>query len=301
MTADEEVAVLGAGRMGSSVAASCALAGLRVTTMSRHPDRARAAVGLILAGAVRHQLVDSAGADRAAGRVRHVDSAAGISADVTLVLENLPESLSLKVEVVRGVLARLGRDAIVATNTSSLSISALGRGIGAEEGTAGLHFMNPALLMPLVELIPGDASAAGTLSRCERVAKQLGKQIIWVNADVPGFVWNRLQIAMLREAVQLVSDGIASAGDVDAAVALGLARRWQYAGPLTTASLGGAATFATVARNLLPVCSARRDLDDLDDYLPAGAAAAAASAAREEGLARLLRGDRPGTDRAEGG
>lgn len=288
---DDAVAVLGAGNIGAGVAAACALAGLRVTTLSRHPDAARHAVGRILADAKRHRLADPAAADRAGEALSCVDTAAGVPRGVSLVLENLPESLEVKAEVLTSVLGRLTGDAVVATNTSSLPISVIGSRIAAETMTAGLHFMNPALLMPLVELIPGDRTAAAALDRCEQLALRLGKRVIHVSRDCPGFVWNRLQFTMLREAVQLVSDGVVSAADVDAAVELGLARRWQYAGPLTTARLGGVDTFRVAARNLLPVSSIRQELDNLDEVLPSPGEAARALATRQEGLARLLRED----------
>ena len=287
---ENDFAVLGAGIMGSSIACALALAGANVTVLSRSAEKARARTDEILTKARQWGLSDEGGIGVAHERLRFVVSPDDVPATVGAVLESLPESLPLKVDVLGQVLDRLGAGVVVATNTSSLSVRAIGRGVGREASTVGLHFMNPALLMPLVEVVTTSEAAPAAVDRCLRIAARLGKRVISVAADSPGFVWNRLQIALLREAVQLVTDGLASPGDVDAAVELGLARRWQYAGPLVTARLGGAETFRVVARNLLPLCSQRSELDDLEAHLPSTESAAAVGAFREQGLAQLLVG-----------
>jgi 3-hydroxybutyryl-CoA dehydrogenase len=286
--AGNEFAQLGAGIMGSSIASALALAGANVTVLARDAQRARLRTHELLSKARRWGLSDETGIDVARERLRFVASPDEVPDTVGAVLESLPESLPLKVDVLGRVLQRLGDGVVVATNTSSLSVREIGEGIGREESTVGLHFMNPALLMPVVEVVSTTEAAPAAVQRCLRIAARLGKRVIFVADDAPGFVWNRLQIALLREAVQLVSDGVASPGDVDAAVELGLARRWQYAGPLMTARLGGAETFRIVATNLLPLCSQRHELDDLERHLPSPENAAAVGAAREEGLAELL-------------
>lgn len=291
--ADNELAVLGAGIMGSSIASALALAGANVTVLARNAQRARLRTHEILSKARRWELSDETGASLARERLRFAASPEEVPDAVSAVIESLPESLPLKVDVLGRVLQRLGDGVVVATNTSSLSVREIGEGIGREASTVGLHFMNPALLMPVVEVVRTAEASPAAVQRCLQIAARLGKRTICVAGDSPGFVWNRLQIALLREAVQLVNDGVASSRDVDAAVELGLARRWQYAGPLMTARLGGAETFRIVARNLLPLCSQRHELDDLERHLPSPESAAAVGAAREQDLAQLLVSQRP--------
>jgi 3-hydroxybutyryl-CoA dehydrogenase len=286
--------------MGSSIAAALALARAEVTVVARDVQRARARVDEILDKARRWELADDARATAARGRLQFVDAPDAVPRTVGAVLESLPESLPLKVDVLTQVLRGLHPSVLVATNTSSLSVREIASGIRREATTVGLHFMNPAVLMPLVEVVATAEAAPAAVERCLRLAARLGKRVIYVADDSPGFVWNRLQIALLREAVELVREGVASPGDVDAAVELGLARRWQYTGPLMTARLGGADTFRVVARNLLPLCSKRCELDDLENHLPDAASAAAAGAAREKSLADLLVSHTQGPARVAG-
>lgn len=118
----------------------------------------------------------------------------------------------------------------------------------------------------------------------------LGKSPIRVERDVAGFVWNRLQFALLREAVALVESGVADVATVDAVVSDGLARRWRYGGPFVTAALGGAATFEKVAENLFPVLSNAADAAGLADAIAAVRQdLATVRRRRDAGLARELR------------
>jgi 3-hydroxybutyryl-CoA dehydrogenase len=212
------VVVIGAGLMGSQIGEEYAAGGHDVTFVRR-------AAG----DAPRAQPADDA-------------------PPADLVVESVPEDFALKVEVL-GAAAAAHPDAVLASNTSSLSITALGEAIGAPERTLGTHYWNPPRLMPLVEVIRGAASA-------ERVAfvidtlRALGKRPVEIARDVPGFAWNRLQFALLREALWLVDEGVAEPAVVDEIVRDGLARRWRYCGPFETAALGGIETFERVAANL---------------------------------------------------
>lgn len=282
----DRVLVAGAGIMGAGIAVSCALAGMRVITYSRRENVARAAVARAAGLAGRAGLANDT--DALAGAVTCISRREEVPGDVPYLLESLPESLELKRQVLTELLMRLGGDVTVFTNTSSFRVGQIGEAIGRPADTVGLHFMNPAVLMPLVEYVTTSRTSCSTRYRAEMFAKALGKYLVRVEQDSPGFVWNRLQMVLIREAVQLVADGVVSAEDVDAAVTLGLARRWQFAGPLTTVALGGVETFKTVGRNLLPLCSRRLDLDSLERFLPNAEVAANVGRWREEGLIRLM-------------
>ena len=176
------------------------------------------------------------------------------------------EDLDEKAAALAPVMA-VAPDAIIATNTSAIPISAIGAAIHAPQRTIGAHYWNPPLLMPLVEVIRGAETSPDTATEMTTILRQLGKRPVLVDRDVPGFAWNRLQLALLREAVWLVENGVASPATVDEIVRDGLARRWRFTGPFQTAALGGPATFERVANNLWPELSCATSLHDLRRWL----------------------------------
>ena len=181
----------------------------------------------------------------------------------------------------------------MASNTSSIPITAIGQAIGAGERTIGAHYWNPPLLMPMVEVIRGDHTAPAVVEEMTATLRALGKQPVLVDQDVPGFAWNRLQLALLREAVWLVENGVATPETVDEIVRDGLARRWRYTGPFQTAALGGAETFERVAANLWPVLSDAATLKNLRRWLnEAPEITGPVRERRDAGLAADLRADR---------
>src|SRR5262245_7670592 len=189
------------------------------------------------------------------GRVRLTTSADEALAGAELVVETIVEETEPK----RAVLARAEElaspDAILTTNTSSLPLSALAGALRRPERFAGLHWFNPPELVELVELVGGEATAPETLDTLADWSDQLGKAPVVVRRDVPGFVANRLQYALLREAYALVDAGVCSFADVDRAVTRGLGARWAAIGPFETMDLAGLDVHAAVAANLWPELS----------------------------------------------
>lgn len=224
------VAVLGAGRMGKPLAEMFTAAGyaVRVTT-SAAPDTVSACAG------------------------------------AHLVLESLPEDPELK-RAELAVAQRTAPESILATNTSSLTVGELAHGLPDPSRLAGAHFLNPPTRFRVMELVAGEHTASDVLDGLERTLHTLGLCPIRLHRDVAGFVLNRLQFALLREAASLVDGGVVDADGLDALVADGLARRWVTAGPMTTAALGGAALFDRLAATLFPQLA--------DDSAPSGSLAA---------------------------
>ena len=255
------ILVIGAGLMGSQIACEYAIGGHVVSVSSRDPATLSQRLGPLLDLAGRLGLTSEPIDD-----VRRRISAAGGDSGCDLVVESIPEDLALKIDVLRPV-ARQCVGAVVATNTSSLSITRIGDEIGAPERTIGTHYWNPPLLMPLVEVIAGDRTRPDVVERVRGILAGLGKDPIVVARDVPGFVWNRLQLAVMREALWLVEGGVVSAADLDAIVRRGLARRWRLVGPFEAAALGGADTWRRIGENLLPELSDARDLAGLERWL----------------------------------
>lgn len=149
--------------------------------------------------------------------------------------------------------------------------------------------------MPLVELIPSTMTRHDVTDRMARVLREIGKRPVIVG-DVPGFVWNRLQFALLREAARLVADGVTDAGTIDEIVRDGLARRWVALGPFEVMAVGGPRTFATVARWLFPHLSADTDADALESVgaRTSGQDADGLRARRDRALIHALRRDERG-------
>jgi 3-hydroxybutyryl-CoA dehydrogenase len=254
-----KVLIAGAGLMGAQIGVEYALGGHAVTFFVR--DEASAAKRVVAAfeTAARYGLGESNEPVSFATTIARID-------EPDLIVESLPENLEQKLDVLRPIVARFP-NAIVASNTSSISITKIGDGIGAGERTVGTHYWNPPLLMPMVEVISGDRTDPAVIDRVTDVLKELRKRPVIAKRDVPGFIWNRLQLALLREAVWIVENGVADPATVDETVRDGLAKRWRLTGPFETVALGGGATFERIARNLFPVLSDAQELCDLDRWL----------------------------------
>jgi 3-hydroxybutyryl-CoA dehydrogenase len=281
-----KVLIVGAGLMGAQIGCEYALGGHRVALLARNPEAAWSRFEHGLATVRAHGLASAEEVEAVRGRSRVASDLRELG-PCELAVESLPEDLDLKAGVLREV-SEASPAAIFATNTSSLSVTELGERIGAPERTVGTHYWNPPLLMPLVEVVAGGQTDPKVVQQTTATLRELGKRPVLVR-DVPGFAWNRLQMAVLREAVSLVENGIASPAVVDEILTHGLARRWRHIGFFEAIALGGVATWERTAANLLPLISTATEISDLKGWLPeADATLAAASARRDVGLARDL-------------
>ena len=286
-----KIVLLGPGLMGSQIACEYALGGHEVVVLARRPGVARERIERGFTTAREHGLATPE--EVAAARERmtigeEIDGADG----ARIIVESVVEDLAEKKEALLPVVAR-NPDAIVASNTSSIPITAIGAAIGAGPRTVGAHYWNPPLLMPMVEVIRGEETAEPVVPEMTATLRTLCKRPVLVDRDVQGFAWNRLQLALLREAVWLVENGVASPATVDEIVRDGLARRWRYTGPFQTAALGGAATFERVANLLWPALSTATSLHDLRQWLDESPETTRAlRERRDRGLAADMRADR---------
>jgi 3-hydroxybutyryl-CoA dehydrogenase len=261
------VAVPGAGLMGAQIGVEYALGGHDVIFIVRTEEPAwqRIEQALMLVESTGLATPDQVASAR--DRISLSTDLADIGDGCDLVVENITEDLAAKGEVL-ALAGRIAPRAVLASNTSSISITAIGDAAGFSERTIGTHYWNPPLLMPLVEIIKTERTATGLVEPVVAALQAMGKRPVVADRDVPGFVWNRMQLALLREAVWLVENGVASPETVDQIVREGLARRWRYTGPFQTAALGGAHTFERVAANLWPEISSATELHDLRRWLP---------------------------------
>lgn len=257
------VVIAGAGTMGASLAQIFAQAGIQVTLWNRSQAGLDRAAALIRSN--QSALV-------AAGRLSADDSNALMERIVpttedacfptaSFLLESIAEDLTLKQDFFRRISTLVPVDCILTTNTSGLSISAIGSAVAEPVRFCGMHWINPPHLVPLVEVIQGTDTGDGTMDFVYALAQRLRKKPIRAK-DLPGFIMNRLQLALLREALALVDSGAATAEDVDAAVKYGLGLRYACVGPFETMDLGGVDIFCRIASYLLA------DLDDRKDTPP---------------------------------
>lgn len=287
----QHVVVIGPGLMGAQIGVEYALGGHAVTMIARQPDQVAERVARAFRLASEAGLADADTVEEARSRATVMTSLDDLATDADIVVESVVEALEVKIAALKPAAARWPA-AIIASNTSSLSITALGTAIEAAERTIGTHYWNPPLLMPLVELISGELTSDDTVRRMTTTLQALSKRPVCVARDVPGFVWNRLQLALLREAAWIVENGVASPAIVDEIVRDGLARRWRLTGPFETVSLGGADTFTRIAANLFPVLSDAERLDDVGRWLIESPEVLQATRVRRDaGLVEELRRD----------
>jgi 3-hydroxybutyryl-CoA dehydrogenase len=231
------VFVLGAGTMGSGIAQVFARHGYKVVLADREPailDRALENIDRSLGKLTDAGKIEPG--DRASTLVRlqtSTDIASCASAE--MVVEAVPEDLALKVAVLKELDQRAGPAAILATNTSSLSITRLASATRRPEKVIGMHFMNPVPLMPLVEVVRGQATSDQTAKTVMELSRGLGKTPI-ESRDTPGLVANRVLMPMINEAAYAVYEGVASAEDVDQVMKLGMSHPM---GPLALADFIG--------------------------------------------------------------
>jgi 3-hydroxybutyryl-CoA dehydrogenase len=233
----DRVGVVGGGRMGAGIAQVFLLAGARVEVVEAGDDAADAARGRIADGleesARRGKLTGDVGGVFA--RLSLVDSAAELSPGTGLVVEAVPERADLKVAVLSAAESALGPDAVLATNTSSLSVTELAAGLRRPARFLGMHFFNPVPASKLVEVVVAAETAPDVVEATRGWVRALGKSDVVVK-DSPGFASSRLGVLLGLEAIRMLEEGVADAEAIDAAMELGYRHPM---GPLRSTDLVG--------------------------------------------------------------
>ena len=248
MAQEQSVAIIGGGIMGGDIAIIFAAAGWDVHVMSPSQKTRDALPARIGAG------LKKLGAPPA--NAASVKTYAGLEAlpwkDIDLAIEAAVEDLPLKQKLFGQIEVLARPDIPLVTNTSNFPIGEVGKALKHRARVAGLHFFMPAHLVPLVEIVSSDATDPSVAERLVKLMKDMGKAPIWVKKDVPGFVGNRLQHAMLREALYLIGDGIISPEGIDDAVRYGFGFRFIACGPMLQKEMSGWDTNAIVGAALYP-------------------------------------------------
>lgn len=233
----QTVGIVGAGTMGNGIAQACAVSGINVVMVDISDaavQKGLATVSGSLDRLIKKEKITAADKDKALSLIKtstNYDDLKGAQ----LVIEAATENFELKVKILKQLDELLGADVLVATNTSSISITKLGAVTKRADKFIGMHFFNPVPMMALVEIIRGLQTSDATHDAVKALSEKLGKSPITVK-NAPGFVVNRILVPMINEAFQVLSEGTASAEDIDAGMKLGCN---QPIGPLALADMIG--------------------------------------------------------------
>ena len=244
MPAIQTVGVIGAGQMGSGIAHVCALAGLSVRMLDSKADaldKARASIAKNMERQAAKAAITAADKDAALGRIAAGTDYAAF-ADADLVIEAATEKEDVKVQIYRALLPHLRPDCLLASNTSSISITRLAASTDRPGRFIGMHFMNPVPMMKLVEIIRGIATDQATFEAVQALAVRLDKTVS-VSEDFPAFTLNRILVPMINEAIYTLQEGVGSIEAIDTALKLGAAHKM---GPLELADFIGLDTCLAV-------------------------------------------------------
>lgn len=233
----EHIGVIGAGTMGNGIAQVCAVAGLHVTMIDVNEaavERGVATISASLDRLVKKEKLSQADKDAAVKRVKGSTRYEDLQG-AQLVIEAATENLELKLRILRQIDSLVTPQTVIATNTSSISITQLAAVVNHPERVIGMHFFNPVPLMGLLEVIRGLQTADATHALAVDFASRIGKNPITVKNN-PGFVVNRILVPMINEAIFVLQEGVASAEDIDAGMKLGCN---HPIGPLALADMIG--------------------------------------------------------------
>ncbi len=216
------IGVIGAGQMGSGIAQNAATAGLDVVLMDVTQERVQAAVERIASLLERQVAKGQISATTRTEALDHIHPATehAAFADCELVIESATEDEAIKVKIFEALLPHLRPDALIASNTSSISITRLAARTDRPERFIGMHFMNPVPLMKLVELIRGIATEEDTYQAARALAERMGKTVVTAE-DFPAFIVNRILLPMINEAVYTLYEGVGTVESIDTAMRLG--------------------------------------------------------------------------------
>lgn len=251
----KNIGVLGAGLMGHGIAQLLAAGGCRVRLFDENPQVLATALQRMadnLQVFLRLDMITPDEIELALERITLAGDLAGLCQDQDLVIEAVSENLEIKRKVFASLEALTTPQCILASNTSAISIGKIAQGLAHPGRVVGAHFWNPPHVVPCVEVIRGPQTEDAALEAVFALLRRVGKRPVRVQKDVPGFVGNRMQHALWREAISLVQEGIASAEDVDEVVRCSFGLRLAFLGPLATADLAGLDLTYEVHKDLFP-------------------------------------------------
>lgn len=252
LTGIKEVANIGAGTMGHAIALQFAMNGYQVNVYDREEEGLQRGQKLIqhdLQTFVKAGMIDE-NPEQVLSRLTYTTDLKTACQNANFVIESIVENEKIKKSVWSEIEKIVSESAILATNTSGLSPTALQSVLQYPERFVVAHFWNPAQLMPLVEVVPGEKTNQETVDTTVELMNKIGKHAVPLKKEALGFVGNRIQLAVLREAFHIINQGIASPEAVDDIIKYSLGRRWNLVGPVASADLGGLDVFKNISSYL---------------------------------------------------
>jgi 3-hydroxybutyryl-CoA dehydrogenase len=265
----KKIAVVGAGTMGSGIAQIFAQNGYEVVLSDiseKFLENARMIISINQKSLIEEGIITESEAKEAIKNISFTTDKKEFS-DADIIIEAIIEKMDIKQEFWKEVEEIAKADAIFATNTSGLSITKICQNVEKKGRFIGMHWWNPPHIIPLIELIKGDGTADETVKLLSALVEKIGKESVVVLKDVNGFIGNRLQFAVYREALKIVEDGIATVEDVDKAMKYGPGFRYPVLGPFETADLGGLDTFYYISSYLFNELSSEKKPTPLQQEL----------------------------------
>ena len=262
----KKIAIIGSGVMGSGIAQSFAVSGYYVTINDIKEELLNHAQNRISEN-LSLLMEEGALSDRekqgALANITYSVDLEGAVRDADFIIEAIPEVIELKLNLYQQLEEIIKPDAIVASNTSTFPISQLMEKASFAERMVITHFFNPGHLVPLVEIVQHDETKPEIVKTTMDLMRKIGKSPILLKKEIAGFIANRLQTALMREAFYLLKEGVADAEDIDTAITAGPGFRWAFTGPIEIADFGGLDTWQRVFDNVSPVLDQSKKAPDL--------------------------------------
>src|SRR3954451_9699989 len=249
----KKVAVIGAGTMGPGMAATFARNGFDTTLFDVKPeqlDKAKGTVDFVYTTLTNGGFMSAADADAGRGRITYTNDLGEALKGADFVLETVPEQKALKQQVFQDIEAQVGDDVILASNTSGIPITELATVTKNPGRVIGMHWSNPPHLIPVIEVIRGQQTSDDTAQETVAVVEKIGMVPAIVDRDIAGFVENRILYAIMREALHLLDEGVASAEAIDTIVKWGIGYKLAVIGPLELLDTAGLDIYTSVASYL---------------------------------------------------
>jgi len=259
----KNIAVLGAGIMGHGVAQLFAQAGKNVRIRARREtslEKARERIANSLKVMVEKEMLSENEAERTLARIAYTTDLVEAVQDADFILESIPEVLEQKLdayEIIEGVVSDT---TIISSNTSTFPLEELTQKAKHPERFIIAHFFNPPQLVPIVEVVQFTYTEENVVDKTYDLMKEIGKSPVVLKKEMTGFIVNRIQVAMLREAFHLIEMGVASAEDIDIAMKGSMGFKWAFCGPMESQDLAGLETTEAMVSNIMKDLSNTRDV-----------------------------------------
>jgi 5-formyl-3-hydroxy-2-methylpyridine 4-carboxylic acid 5-dehydrogenase len=263
MTEARKVAVIGSGTMGPGMAATFARNGFETTLFDIKPeqlDKAKGAVDFVYTTLTNGGFMTAEEADAGRGRLTYTNDLASALSGAEFVVETVPERKDIKQQVFQEIEALVGDDVIIASNTSGIPISDIASVTKSPGRVVGMHWSNPPHLIPVIEVIRGAQTSDATANSTVEMVKAIGMVPAIVDKDIAGFVENRILYAIMREALHLLDEGVASAEAIDTITKWGIGYKLAVIGPLELLDVAGLDIYNSVASYLNADLNASSDI-----------------------------------------